>query len=230
MNSDLSGLFPIVNGVKLGCVLAPTPHRRSLTKTALYTFTTMLTAVCLASVDCTLTKKKKQTWASALWSPLRWRGCPLRLYGESPAAPNFILYRGCSALRTRGHLKEVFHQPALVENCRSPHVTIAGTELKAVHQFTYLGYTVISDVKIDREVDNRLAKENSAFGRLYNRTASIWRNALSSASIESSHSTPCCMALSHTEITYDSFSAFISALFAPFTGVSTSLIRQKTPA
>ena len=34
-------------------------------------------------------------------------------------------------------------------------------------------YTSTSDGKFDREVDNRLAKSNSAFSRLYNR---VWKN------------------------------------------------------
>ena len=67
----------------------------------------------------------------------------------------------------------VLHQPALLEEYLSPHITIGGTELKAVHQFTYLGSTITSDVKIDREVDNRLAKAINAFGRLYKR---VWYN------------------------------------------------------
>ena len=45
--------------------------------------------------------------------------------------------------------------------------------MKTVHQFTYLGCTITSDAKIDRDIDNRLAKANSAFGRLYNR---VWKN------------------------------------------------------
>jgi len=45
--------------------------------------------------------------------------------------------------------------------------------LKALHQFTYLGCTITSDAKIDKEVDNRLAKASCAFGRLYKR---VWNN------------------------------------------------------
>jgi len=38
---------------------------------------------------------------------------------------------------------------------------------------TYLGCTIASDVKIDKQVDNRLAKASCAFGRLYKR---VWNN------------------------------------------------------
>ena len=68
---------------------------------------------------------------------------------------------------------EVLHQPAPQEAYCPPHITIGETELKAVQQFTYLGCTISSDARIDKEVDNRLAKASSAFGRLHSR---VWNN------------------------------------------------------
>ena len=64
---------------------------------------------------------------------------------------------------------------ASLEKCCPNKITISGIELKTVHQFTYLGCTITSYTKIDREVDNRLAKANTTFGRLYKkyRTTSI---------------------------------------------------------
>ena len=38
-----------------------------------------------------------------------------------------------------------------------------------MQQFSYQGYTISSDARIDKEVDNRLAKASSAFDRLYKR-------------------------------------------------------------
>ena len=78
-------------------------------------------------------------------------------------------------LRSRSQLKktEVLHQPAPQEAYCPSHITIGETELKAVQQFTYLGCTISSDARIDKEVDNRLAKASSAFGRLHSR---VWNN------------------------------------------------------
>ena len=42
-----------------------------------------------------------------------------------------------------------------------------------MHQFFYLGCTISSDARSNKEVDNRLAKASSAFGRLYER---VWNN------------------------------------------------------
>jgi hypothetical protein len=68
---------------------------------------------------------------------------------------------------------EVLHQPAQQEESQAPHIFIGDTELKVPPQFTYLGSTITSDAKIDKEIDNRLAKANSAFGRLYKK---VWNN------------------------------------------------------
>ena len=68
---------------------------------------------------------------------------------------------------------EVLHQLSLQEEYHPPHISIGQSERKTVHQFCYLGCTISSDAKIDKEIDNRLAKASSAFGRLYKR---VWNN------------------------------------------------------
>ena len=50
-------------------------------------------------------------------------------------------------------------------------VTACCSCLKAVNKFTYLGSTLSRNVIIDDEVDARLAKANSAFGRL---SKNVW--------------------------------------------------------
>jgi len=55
----------------------------------------------------------------------------------------------------------------------SAPVAIVETELKSVQQFTYPCCIISSDARIDKEVDNRLAKANGAFSRLYKR---VWHN------------------------------------------------------
>lgn len=68
---------------------------------------------------------------------------------------------------------EVLHQPAPLQKYHPPCITIKGTELKSVHQFTYLGCTISSDTNVGKDIDNRLAKASSAFGKLYKR---VWKN------------------------------------------------------
>ena len=132
--------------------------------TVLYTSTTVLTVVCLTSWHCMPTQKHLSS-------------CSLTS-SSLTTLPSLVAYTE----RSQQHLTsqffvhevsfkktEVLHQPAPLEEYRPPHITIGGTELKTVHQLTYLGCTITLDAKIDREVDNRLAKANSAFGRLCNR-------------------------------------------------------------
>ena len=68
---------------------------------------------------------------------------------------------------------EVLHQPASWEDYLPPHINIGKTKLKSVHQFTYLSCAITTDAKVDKAIDNRLAKVNSAFCRLYKR---VWNN------------------------------------------------------
>ena len=117
----------------------------------------------------------KNIWAAVLWPPLCLWCCPHRPHWKSPAVPNFLLCRGCLALWTRGQLEEDWGLPPACTPRRipPPHITFSRTEQKAVHHFTFLGSTITSDVKIDREVDNRLAMANRPSGRLYKR---VWNS------------------------------------------------------
>ena len=62
---------------------------------------------------------------------------------------------------------EVLHQPAPGKPYVEPNITINGQRLNAVAKFTYLGSTLSRNVVIDDEVNARLAKASAAFGRLY---------------------------------------------------------------
>ncbi len=68
---------------------------------------------------------------------------------------------------------EVLHQLAPQKEYHPPSISIEQTELKVVYHFICLGFVISSDAKIDKELDNRLAKENSAFSRLY---GCVWNN------------------------------------------------------
>jgi hypothetical protein len=64
--------------------------------------------------------------------------------------------------------KTVFmHQPASGKPYTKPSISVAGEELKTVDIFTYMGSMLSSVAKVDDEVNCRLAKASSAFGRLF---------------------------------------------------------------
>ena len=61
---------------------------------------------------------------------------------------------------------EVMHQPAPRKMYHEPHIFVNDEPLKPTYYFTYLGSTLSREANIDVEVNNRLSKANSAFGRL----------------------------------------------------------------
>ena len=66
----------------------------------------------------------------------------------------------------------VLHQPASLQKYPPPAIMFGHTELKSV-QLNYLGSMISHDGRTNKEVDNRLAKASSTFGRLYKY---VWNN------------------------------------------------------
>ena len=61
---------------------------------------------------------------------------------------------------------EVMFQPAPRNAYTEPSITVKGEVLKVVESFAYLGSILSRSVRIDNEVDARIAKASTAFGRL----------------------------------------------------------------
>jgi len=61
---------------------------------------------------------------------------------------------------------EVMYQPTPEIPYQEPNITVKGQRLQAVKNFTYLGSTLSRSANIYAEVNNRIAKASSAFGRL----------------------------------------------------------------
>ena len=167
--------FSVTNGVKQGCVLAPTLFSMM--------FTAMLSDAFQNSEDGisvryrmdgslfnlrrlqAITKVKETVLRDFLFAD----DCARNACSEpkmqfsmdkfSEACDNFGL--AISIKKT-----EIMYQPAPCTPYHEPTITVKGQKLQAVKQFTYLGSTLSRAVNIDDEVNNRLAKASSAFGRL----------------------------------------------------------------
>ena len=66
---------------------------------------------------------------------------------------------------------EIVYQPAPGKPYKDPTITVKGQRLQVVDKFTYLGSTLSRVVRIDDEVNARIAKASAAFGLL---RGSIW--------------------------------------------------------
>lgn len=180
-DGDSFDAFPVTNGVKQGCVLAPTPFSMM--------FSAMLSDAFCDDEETSIkirfrtdgklfnlrrlqakTKVQKDSVRDFLFAD----DCALNAATEgqmqesmnsfSTACKNFGLT--ISTKKT-----EVLHQPAPQKPYIEPVITIDGEPLKTVDKFTYLGSTLSRSVNIDDEVETRIAKASSAFGRL---RESVW--------------------------------------------------------
>ena len=60
---------------------------------------------------------------------------------------------------------EVLYQPPPRVAYSPPHISIDGTNLNAVEHFTYPGSDISNDLTVSKDLNNRLSKASSSFGR-----------------------------------------------------------------
>eukprot|EP00745_Piridium_sociabile_P040226 TRINITY_DN767_c0_g1_i3.p1 TRINITY_DN767_c0_g1~~TRINITY_DN767_c0_g1_i3.p1 ORF type:complete len:1045 (-),score=247.16 TRINITY_DN767_c0_g1_i3:182-3316(-) len=179
-NGSMSDPFPVSNGVKQGCVLAPTLFS--------LLFATMLFAA-MSQTDAGITiryrtdgrffdlrrlKTRTKVLEALVRDFLFADDCALAAHSE----PDLQELANCLSAAARSFgltisLKktEVLAQPAPGLVLPDPAITIEGTQLNNVDTFTYLGSCITSTCSMDREVSNRISKASASFGRL---SARVW--------------------------------------------------------
>ena len=100
------------------------------------------------------------------------------LLTDTEEALQYIVNRFCDAAENFSltfSLKkaEVLYQPRPREACNPPDISIDGTNLNAVEHFTDLGSVISNDATVSKNIDNRLSKASSSFGRLSKR---VWQD------------------------------------------------------
>ena len=174
-DGDPSEAFQVTNGVKQGCVLAPTLFS--------IMFSAMLSDAfrdCKPGIDIryreegglfssrrlqAVTKVKETVIRDFLFAD----DCALNASNEyemqlgmdrfSSACDNFGLT--ISTKKT-----EVMYQPAPGNQYHEPQIKVNGQPLRAVDNFIYLGSTLSRNATIDAEISRRISQASSAFGRL----------------------------------------------------------------
>ena len=177
-NGELSEPFAVSNGVKQGCVLAPTLFSMMFAAMLLEAFrgTDADTGIGIRyRYDGSLfnlrrlqarTKVATDTINDLLFAD----DCALNATSErnmQQGVDNFAEACDNFGLTINTKKTEVMHQPAPGKPYIEPNITINGQRLNVVDRFTYLGSTLSRRVVIDDEVNARLSKASIAFGRLH---------------------------------------------------------------
>ena len=174
-NGDTSDSFPVTHEVEQGCVLAPTLFSM--------VFAAMLHDASQYNDDGielkyrtdggvfnlrrlkSNTKVKVATLRQLLFAD----DCALNSNTEAEMQQCVNHFsRACDNFGVTISTKktEVMHQPATRKMYHEPYIFVNDGPLKATTYFTYLGSTLPREANIDVEVNNRLSKANSTFGRL----------------------------------------------------------------
>ena len=162
-NGDTSDSFPVTNGVKQGCVLAPTIFS--------IVFAAMLHDASHDNDDgiqqkyrtdggvfnIRRLKAKTKVKVATLRELLFADDCNTET--EMQQCVNHFS-RACDNFGFTISTKktEVMHQPAPRKMYHEPHIFVNDEPLKATDSFTYLGSTLSREANIDVEVNNRLPK------------------------------------------------------------------------
>ena len=180
-NGESSKPFPVTNGVKQGCVLAPTLF-------SMY-FTAMLSDAFRdddevgvkfhSRIDGGFYKPQRlKTHSKVLVDFLRdvlfADDCALCTTSQSDMQHAVDLFaRACDDFGLTISIKktEVMYQPPPGEPYVEPHITIHGQKLVATAKFPYLGSTMSNTATIDDEINLRVARASASFGRLRDR---VW--------------------------------------------------------
>ena len=181
-NGEFSESFPIVNGVKQGCVLAPTlfaiffsmmlqEAKEDLHEGIYIRFRTDGSVFNLRRL-LAHTKTLERLVLDLLFAD----DCALLAHTEEAlqtAVNRFAQAAKAFGLTISLKKTEVLYQKPPREAYTPPQINIEGYQLKAVEHFTYLGSVISNDATTTKDVDNRIAKASSSFGRLQKR---VWQN------------------------------------------------------
>ena len=181
IDGDVSESFEVTNGVKQGCVLAPTLFSIMFSGMLKNAFPDDEDSIPIkwrtdggGLFKLSRLSAKKRVHHGHVRDLLFADDCALNARSEEAMQRSMDkLSAACEAFGLTISIKktEVLHQPAPKTNPEKPTITVKGQCLQTVESFTYLGSTLSSNVVIDKEVESRIAKASAAFGRLRN---SVW--------------------------------------------------------
>nr|VZI42377.1 unnamed protein product [Spirometra erinaceieuropaei] len=182
-NGAVSEAFAVTNGVKQGCVLAPTLFSLMFSAMLMDAYRYGRPGICIAyRTDGHYLNRRCMNFQSRVSTAtvhelLFADDCALNTTSEeemqrsmdlfSAACENFVL-----VINTQKTV--VMHQPppnsATAPNA-PPQIKVNGNQLQVLENFPYLGSTLSHNAMIDDELANRISKASQAFGRL---RSTVW--------------------------------------------------------
>nr|VZI39968.1 unnamed protein product [Spirometra erinaceieuropaei] len=182
-NGAVSEAFAVTNGVKQGCVLAPTLFSLMFSAMLMDAYRDERPGIRIAyRTDGHLLNQRRMHFQSRVSTttvhvlPFA-DDCALNTTSEEEMQWSMDLFSvACEnfGLVINTQKTVVMHQPppnsATAPNA-PPQISVNGTQLQVVENFPYLGNILSRNTKIDDEVANRISKANQAFGRFQ---STVW--------------------------------------------------------
>nr|VZI50120.1 unnamed protein product [Spirometra erinaceieuropaei] len=182
-NGAVSEAFAVTNGVKQGCVLAPTLFSLMFSAMLMDAYRDERPGIRIAyRTDGHLLNQRRMHFQSRVSTTtvhelLFADDCALNTTSEEKMQRSMdLFFAACEnfGLVINTQKSVAMHQPppntATPPNA-PPQISVNGTQLQVVENFPYLGSTLSSNTKIDDEVANRISKASQAFGRLQ---STVW--------------------------------------------------------
>nr|VZI08239.1 unnamed protein product [Spirometra erinaceieuropaei] len=182
-NGAVSEAFAVTNGVKQGCVLAPTLFSLMLSAMRMDAYRDERPGIRIAyRTDGHLLNQRRMNFQSRVSTTtvhelLFADDCALNTTSEAEMQRSRDLFSAACenfSLVINTQKTVVMHQPppnsATAPNA-PPQISVNGNQLQVVENFPYLGSTLSHNTKIDDEVANRISKASQAFGRL---RSTVW--------------------------------------------------------
>nr|VZI35762.1 unnamed protein product [Spirometra erinaceieuropaei] len=182
-NGAVSEAFAVTNGVKPGCVLAPTLFSLMFSAMLMDAYREERPGIRIDyRTDGHLLNQRRMHFQSRVFTTTMHEllfadDCALNTTSEEEMQRSMDLFSAACKnfdLVINTQKTVVMHQPppnsATVPNA-SPQISVNGTILQVVENFPYLGSTLSRITKIDDEVANRISKASQAFGRLQ---STVW--------------------------------------------------------
>nr|VZI37041.1 unnamed protein product [Spirometra erinaceieuropaei] len=181
-NGAVSEAFAVTNGVKQGCVLAPTFFSFMFSAMLINEYRDERPGIRSAyRTDGHFLNHRRMNFQSRVSTAtvhelLFADDCALNTTSEGEMQRRMDLFSAACenfGLIINTQKTVVMHHPppnsATTPN--APHINVNGTQLQVVENFPYLGSTLSRNTEIDDEVANRISKASQAFGRL---RSTVW--------------------------------------------------------